>query len=379
MRKLLNNNWMKKIAAACFVMLATSTKAWAAGPPAKSELDNPLAVTLLLIIGALALAIGLLGHVLTGAAQLKVDRIKKERAAKTIALIAFCLLGTATFAQADAKTAGVVSATISGLSKSTFYALISVIGLEFIIIVWMLWFLKGLIAKEHAVEAFAEGSAAKENKWKKWWLKANSFRSMNEEKDIELDHDYDNIRELDNKLPPWWLYGFYLTIIFAGIYLWRYHVSHTAPLSNEELQIELAKAEEEKAIRLQKSGGGIDENTVKLLTAVADIEAGKKIFTATCAPCHAADGGGIVGPNLTDDYWLHGGSVKDVFKTIKYGVPDKGMQPWKAQFSAEQLAQLTSFIKSIKGAKVANPKEPQGEIFKDQAASPDSTKLAAVK
>lgn len=379
MRKLLNNKWMIKTAAICFVALTLSTNVWAAGSPAKSELDNPLAITLLLVIGVLALAIALLGHVLTGLAQLKVDRVKKERATKIITIIVLCLLSSATFAQADAKTGEAITTTISGLSKTSFYALVSVIGLEFIIIVWMLWFMKGLIAKEHAVAAVTEGETVTESKWKKWWLKINSFRSMNEEKDIELDHDYDNIRELDNKLPPWWIYGFYITIIFAGIYLWRYHVSHTAPLSHEELQIELARAEEEKAIRLQKSGGGIDENTVKLLTAAADIEAGKKIFTATCAPCHAADGGGIVGPNLTDEYWLHGGSVKDVFKTIKYGVPDKGMQPWKGQFSAAQLAQLTSYIKSIKGSKVANPKEPQGELFKEQAAPSDSTKLTAVK
>jgi cytochrome c oxidase cbb3-type subunit III len=378
MGKLLNYKWMARLAAVCFVTLNISTKAWAAGSPAKSDLDNPLAVILLIIIGALALVIALLGHVLTGVAQLKLDRIKKEKAAKVLSVILLCLVSSSTFAQANSQAVGeVVNATISGLSKFSFYTLITVIGLELAIITWMLWFLKGLLAKEKAITL--SGAIERQDKWKNWWTKINGFRSMSEEKDIDMGHEYDNIRELDNKLPSWWLYGFYITIIFAGIYLWRYHISHSAPLSHEELQVELAKAEEEKAIRLQKAGGGVDENTVRMLTA-ADIEAGKKLFTTTCAPCHAADGGGIVGPNLTDDYWLHGGDIKDVFKTIKYGVPDKGMQPWKGQFSATQLAQLASFIKSIKGSKVANPKEPQGELFKEQAAPPaDSTKLAAAK
>jgi cytochrome c oxidase cbb3-type subunit 3 len=380
MRKLLNNKQVIK-AAGCMAAIIISTNASAAGAPAKSDLDNPLAVSLLIIIAVLALAIALLGHVLIGMAHVKAERVKKEKTdgAKIVSLILLCLVSSVAMAQ-DAGSAKEVVNTVSnniyGLSKITFYSLMIVLGLEAVIIVWMLWFLKGLIAKEKAVVIPA---LAKESKWKDWWLKINSFRSMNEEKDIDMGHDYDNIRELDNKLPPWWLYGFYITIVFAGIYLWRYHVSHSAPLSHEELQIELAKAEEEEAIRLQKSGGGIDENTVSLLTAAADIEAGRKIFGTSCAACHAQDGGGIVGPNLTDDYWLHGGSVKDIFKTIKYGVPDKGMQPWKGQFSPAQLAQLASYIKSIKGNKVANPKEPQGDLFKDQPAASDSTRLAAAK
>lgn len=385
MRKLLENKWMTRTLAAVFAALVIPMNVWAAGPPKKSELDNPLAVILLIVIGALLLAIALLAHVLIGAAQLKYDRIKKEKAAaaaKTTALVLCCLFSTSLFAQADAATAApaaeVVSNTIGGLSKSSFYALIAVLTIELIIIVWMLVFLKSMIAKEQAIAAAAKGVVVKKTKWKDLWNRMNKFRSLNEEKDIDMGHAYDGIRELDNKLPPWWLYGFYISIIFAGIYLWRYHVSHTAPLSTEELAIAMTRAEEEKATRLKKAGSDIDENTVKLMTAANDIDAGKKIFTTTCAPCHAADGGGVVGPNLTDDYWLHGGSVKDIFKTIKYGVPEKGMQPWKGSFSPTQLAQLTSFIKSIKGAKVANAKEPQGDLYKEEQPATDTTRIAAV-
>jgi cytochrome c oxidase cbb3-type subunit III len=385
MRKLLNNKWMIRFTAVCLSALAVPMNVWAAGPPQKSELDNPLAVTLLIVIGALALAIALLGYVVIGAAQLKVERYKKDKAAaaaKVITILILCLFSSAVFAQdQNATPPQVVSDAISGLAKTSFYALVTVIGLELLILLWMLWFLRSLIAKEYATsETTQKIVVAKENSWKKWWLKINSFRSMNEEQDIDLGHDYDNIRELDNKLPPWWIYGFYITIIFAGIYLWRYHVAHTAPLSIQEYENAVAQAEEEKANNLKKTGGGeIDENTVKMLTAVADIESGKKIFTGTCAPCHAADGGGLVGPNLTDDYWLHGGKINDVFKTIKYGVPEKGMQPWKGTFSATQIAQLASFIKSIHGTKVANPKEPQGDVYKEDKSLSDTTKIAAVK
>lgn len=385
MRKLLENKWMTRTLAVVFTALVIPMNTWAAGPPKKSELDNPLAVTLLIIIGALLLAIALLAHVLIGAAQLKYDRIKKEKAAaaaKATALLICCLFSTAVFAQADttaaAPAAEVVSNTIGGLSKTSFYALVGVLAVELVIIVWMLVFLRSMIAKEQAIAAAAKGVVVKKNRLKDLWNRMNKFRSLSEEKDIDMGHAYDGIRELDNKLPPWWLYGFYISIIFSAIYLWRYHVSHSAPLSTEELAIAITKAEEENASRLKKAGSDIDENTVKLMTAATDIDAGKKIFTTSCAPCHAADGGGVVGPNLTDDYWLHGGSVKDIFKTIKYGVPEKGMQPWKGTFSPTQMAQLTGFIKSIKGAKVANAKEPQGDLYKEEQPTSDSTRIAAV-
>jgi cytochrome c oxidase cbb3-type subunit 3 len=145
--------------------------------------------------------------------------------------------------------------------------------------------------------------------------------------------------------------------------------------------MQMQKADEEKEAYLAKAGNMVDENSVKMLDE-AGIAAGKTIFTQKCAACHAPDGGGTVGPNLTDDYWLHGGSISSVFKTIKYGVPEKGMLSWKDQLSPKEIAQVTSFIKSIKGAKVASAKEPQGELYKDTGSpnAADSTKkIAALK
>ncbi|HRG93097.1 MAG TPA: cbb3-type cytochrome c oxidase N-terminal domain-containing protein, partial [Chitinophagaceae bacterium] len=187
-----------------------------------------------------------------------------------------------------------------------------------------------------------------------------------------LGHDYDGIRELNNRLPPWWLYGFYLCIIFAVVYLWRFHVSHTGPSSKEEFETSIAKADLRVKEYLKKKGDAVDENTVKMLTAAEDIAAGKAIFTdpSKCPACHGADGGGnAVGPNLTDDYWIYGGNIKDIFKTIKYGT-NKGMRSWKDDLSAKQMAQVSSYVKSLKGTKPANPKDPQGDLYKEETAAP---------
>ena len=204
------------------------------------------------------------------------------------------------------------------------------------------------------------------------WAKVNSFRPIEQEIDLDLGHDYDGIRELDNRLPPWWLYGFYLTIIFAVVYLWRYHVSHTAPDSIQEYQLAVKAAEVKRAEYLKKAANNVDESTVKYLKAADDLAAGEKIYSTTCFPCHGKAGEGGVGPNLTDDYWLHGGSVKDIFKTIKYGVPEKGMKSWKDDYSPGQIAQLASYIKSIKGSNPPNGKAPQGPLYKEEANAADT-------
>ena len=190
--------------------------------------------------------------------------------------------------------------------------------------------------------------------------------------DIDLGHNYDGIRELNNRLPPWWLYGFYCSILFACIYLWRYHVSHSAPLSGEEYQISMQQAAEQREAYLKKAANNIDETNVKFLSSPKDLSSGKAVFESVCAACHGMQGQGIVGPNLTDDYWLHGGSINEVFKTIKYGYPEKGMKSWKDDYSPSQLAQLASYIKSLHGSNPPNPKAPQGVLYTSTGETPSS-------
>ncbi|TDO26432.1 cbb3-type cytochrome c oxidase N-terminal domain-containing protein [Sediminibacterium goheungense] len=354
-----------------FCVLVPSS-VWAEGPPKPSAMANPLAQVLVVIIAVLLLAIALLSHVVLGAAEMKMKEFREKRKSdaqpKVLMVIVFLLTSSFAFAADEPASSAPVSSTISGLSPTAFYSLISVVGVELLVLLWLLYHLKSLLAKEKPVVIVAE----KESAITRWWTKANNFKPVQEEATIDLGHDYDGIRELDNRLPPWWLYGFYICIIFAGIYLWRYHVTHTAPSSLEELAAVMKKAEADKENYLKKAANNVNENTVTYLSDATALEAGKKIFVTACAACHAADGGGLVGPNLVDEYWLHGGSVSDIFKSIKYGWPEKGMKSWKDDYSPAQIAQLASYIKSLKGTRPATAKEPQGEIYKEQSVSVDS-------
>lgn len=204
---------------------------------------------------------------------------------------------------------------------------------------------------------------------------------LDREEEVATDHEYDGIRELDNNLPPWWLIGFYISIVFAVVYILRYHVFQSAPLSQGELKIELAEAEAAKEEYLKTAANLVDESNVVALTDESRIAAGADIFAKNCAVCHAADGGGGVGPNLTDAYWLHGNDIKDVFKTVKYGVPAKGMIAWKDQLGAADIQDVSSYILTLEGTSPANPKEPQGELMSNEAPAAteatDSTASAA--
>ena len=228
------------------------------------------------------------------------------------------------------------------------------------VIYYVLVILKSIIANEKEAEAEVQGVAyaPEPSVWQKL---AGTDVPIKEESSILLDHNYDGIRELDNHLPPWWKYLFYLTIVFAVVYAFIYHVSESLPLQDEEYQMELAAAETQSAARTTEAGVAIDETNVEVSTDESVLANGGKIYARTCAVCHAPDGGGGIGPNLVDEYWLHGGSINDIFKTIKYGVPDKGMISWQSQMSASNMSDLSSFIFSLKGTTAASPKDPQGE------------------
>jgi cytochrome c oxidase cbb3-type subunit 3 len=179
-----------------------------------------------------------------------------------------------------------------------------------------------------------------------------------EVRDELLDHDYDGIHEFDNDLPPWWKYGFALTIVFAISYVTYYHVLKTGQLQGAEYAAEMQQA------ALLIAATPDDPNrvtTYAALIAPAELKDGKSIFATNCAPCHGANAEGKVGPNLTDEYWLHGGEVNHVYKTIKYGVTSKGMVAWKGKLTGKQILQVSSYILSLHGSKPANAKPPQGD------------------
>jgi cytochrome c oxidase cbb3-type subunit 3 len=203
---------------------------------------------------------------------------------------------------------------------------------------------------------------------------------VEKEKDVLLDHDYDGIKELDNNLPPWWKYGFYFTIVFAVVYMFYYHVSGAGNLQLAEYQNELDLAAQQKAERMKAQANYVTEDNVVALTAAGDISEGKQVFMKLCAACHRADGGGQVGPNLTDEFWLHGGGIKNVFKTITYGVPNKGMLSWQSQLSPKQIQQISSYILTLKGSNPPAPKEQQGDKWEEpNIAASDSGKKNIVE
>lgn len=206
------------------------------------------------------------------------------------------------------------------------------------------------------------------------WNKMNKFKSIEEEASIDTGHSYDGIRELNNVTPPWFIAGFLLSILFAIVYLYRYHVAESAPLQIEEYTIAVAEAKVKQAEYLKTQANNVDESSVVFLGADG-IAAGQALFATNCVACHGDKGqGASVGPNLSDNYWLHKGSIQDIFKSIKYGWQEKGMKSWKDDFSPNQIAQLTSYIYSLKGSNPAGAKEPQGELFSESSAQPtDST------
>ena len=217
-------------------------------------------------------------------------------------------------------------------------------------------------------EAKARFLAEKEFGYKFTWIKETytkllGQKPIEQEGEIILDHNYDGIKELDNNLPPWWVYAFYISIVFAVVYMFRYQVFN-GDNQFDELENELAEARIAIEEYKKTAKDLVDINTVTLLTDASDLKAGQTIFETNCVACHMADGGGGIGPNLTDKYWILGGDIKNVFKTISEGGRSgKGMIAWKAQLKPAQMAQVSSYVLSLQGTTPANPKDPQGDIW----------------
>ncbi|MBL0356994.1 MAG: c-type cytochrome [Chitinophagaceae bacterium] len=333
------------------------------------ESSNLLANLLIIITIVLALIIWGMGQALVGISKLAVEKQKQSGAALgIILLIGFSLLAQTGFAQGTptaAADAAKETLNYGGLSAHNFWAFVGVILIEVAAIFFLAFSIRRvyqeLIVKKEAVKSSAFGS---------WWdsLDKKFFTKavpVEKEADVLLDHNYDGIQELDNALPPWWKYGFYITIAFAFIYIGYFHAFGSGKNPTEEYAAEMDKARIEKEAYEATNKDKVDENNI-LMADAAGIANGQKLFDANCVACHLKDGGGSVGPNLTDDYWLHKGSLNDIFHTIKVGYPDKGMQSWAKTFSPKEISQLTSFIKSLKGTKPAVAKAPQGDLYTEE-------------
>lgn len=215
-----------------------------------------------------------------------------------------------------------------------------------------------LPAKKEAKVDIYEGSS--------FWNRIFRVPPSSTNEQLLMAHAPDGIQELDNPTPGWFMGLFYLSIVCAIGYMIIYHVIGDGAVMHQEYTAEMAAADQAHEAYLKKFANAVNESNVTVLKDAKSIEAGKKLFDQNCTACHGAAAEGKVGPNLTDAYWLHGGTIKAVFKTITDGVPDKGMISWKKQLNPVQIQQVSSYIFSLQGSKPAGAKEPQGEEVKPE-------------
>jgi cytochrome c oxidase cbb3-type subunit 3 len=349
-------------------------------------MSNYLEILMIIVALVLVIVIWSLSSVLAMVAKKVVEFSKTNKKPMMILVVAMgSMFVNQAMAQADAtisdSTASKVPTFYGGLSGTTFWTLSSVIALELLIVLLLVIFIKKLWNVLNPIPVVDKKVSTS---WilKTWNTLDKKFLTkaapLEQEADMLLDHDYDGIRELDNALPPWWKYGFYITILVAVFYLLKFEVWHTGQNPTEEYNTEMVEAKIQTDAYLASAKENVDEKSVTMADA-AGVATGKTLFAKTCIACHMSNGEGGVGPNLTDDYWLHGGTINDVFKTIKYGYPDKGMQSWQSTYSPVQMQQLASYIKSLKGTNPPNAKAPQGNLFKEGVVVADSTTATTVK
>ncbi|HWB63306.1 MAG TPA: cbb3-type cytochrome c oxidase N-terminal domain-containing protein [Chitinophagales bacterium] len=352
-----------------FVTMAQTVPAAAPVTPASSTVD----IVWWIILGVMALlllAILILSNMLVNVARMIANKGK----AKTLSVLLLILLSSNLWAQDAVATAATAQSVKAFADWNLIMAGAVMVTLMFTVFVL-------LIRIRTMLNELEDKPAAEplsfEVHFPKFLDNFNASVAIEKEKDILLDHNYDGIKELDNNLPPWWKYSFYISIVWAIAYTAYYDVLG-GPTSHDEYEAAVAQAKINQEAYARTHANMVDENTVTLADA-AGISDGADIFKTNCTPCHGQSAEGGIGPNLTDDYWLHGGSIKDVFKTIKYGWPNKGMKSWQADLSPSQIRDVASYVKSLHGTKPANAKAPQGELYSEggAVAAADSSATAA--
>lgn len=279
---------------------------------------------------------------------------------KTLILGVALLTGSTALAQSAQMTdQDLLTLVVAG-------AVLVVAILVLIVAIMLVMVLKTILKKE-GVLASADAKQpleAKPSLWERLNARLTRAVPLEKEEAVMLDHDYDGIKELDNHLPPWWKWLFYATIIISVIYMIVYHVVDYLPLMEEEYALEMKEAEAKRA-SLEASGAveTIDVNNPVISDDPAVIASGQSIFNTNCASCHALDGGGGIGPNLTDNYWLHGGSFKDIFAVVNDGVDGTSMIAWKNVFSPVQVRDVASYVATLVGTTPASPKDQEGELY----------------
>ncbi len=341
-----------------------------------------LGIVMLIIAFVLAFVIWGMSHVLITLGKQLLDKNKGAKNVLTIMLIPTLLLLSASGkAQTTAEAVVASAPNYGGMNSTGFWMLSTALIIEIIIIGFLMFFINRIQqelvpAKESKPMALAT-----------WWSRMDKKLftravAVEKEADILLDHDYDGIKELDNALPPWWKYGFYITIGIAVVYLLHFHVLGSGKNPTEEYAYELTKAQADLDAYALKNENNIDEKIDEkniVLAAQRGIDEGKELYNSVCWTCHGKMGEGGTGPNLTDDYWIHKGSLNDIYMSIKRGYPEKGMQAWDKNYTPKEMSYITSYIKTLKGTSPANPKPPQGDLYTEEISTPakDSSNLSS--
>lgn len=369
---LISHTCVKSIALFMFFMMMifstyAQTPGVAVAPVAESVSlwSSPLFWVYAFAIISLLLVIVAIGSVLVGLVNNKLSEKIGKGAGLILLLILFAYQPAN--AQTTTLTNTTTQAVIGGLDPNTIIVLSVVVFIELFVILYLYSIL------QHMLVSLGYKSAT-EFKWSWSAIMKRMTKSvpLERESEVATDHNYDGIVELDNSLPPWWVYMFYATILFSVVYI-AYYQFGAGPTQLMEYDNAIAQAKIEKTAMLKRTASNVDENSVVALTDATDILKGKSSYITKCAACHGQNGEGGVGPNLTDEFWIHGGGVKNIFKTIKYGVQEKGMIAWQAQMQPTEMQQVVSFILTLKGTNPANAKAPQGNLYKEEAVTVDST------
>ena len=344
--------------------------------PAAVYYDSVFAYTLLLVTALLAAVILVLGNVFLLAIKNKIAEQKKNGTFNKATLIILMVSIASNLSAQSASPAAASTNTV--VSETVMYIIGTVLVLELLVIFYFALGIRKFLKADSAETTLA--TEAEKSPKLSWFDRLYNRNTQEDIVKLDLGHNYDGIKELDNDIPIWWKYAFGFTIVFGIIYLYVYHISGSRPLQQKELQIEQEIAAVKQAAFLENAANNIDEKNVTILGA-DDIAAGKELYNkpGACVTCHAENGSAIVngapgiGPNLTDEYWLHKGDIKSIFYSIKYGWPEKGMKSWKEDYSPKQIAQLANYVKSLQGTNPSPAKEKQGVLFIDSTSVIKST------